>query len=344
MAGSCGALGLLTTPARVLPLAVLVVVTVTVLPVLQSHWHHRPQRVFQAVNAVVITLVGLSQVVIGPKQPSAWIFAVVSIASATCHFEWPATPWTAGGITVLGVLGFCGGSWLAGGGPAVADGVRLLVQATLVRVGLSLARRAARTSDDAIDRAARHKVAASVAQARRATERAMLATLHDTASTTLLMVSRTDSDDLTWLREQAGRDLARLAAPPPDPSGHVDLSELLDSLTAFRGMNVSLDIPPRVVLPADAGLAVFDGVREALENIRRHTSDRRPRISARVDDESLHVQVQDRGPGFRQEDVPLHRCGLAYSIQARMTAAGGRADVHSVPGTGTTIVWTWPNA
>lgn len=54
------------------------------------------------------------------------------------------------------------------------------------------------------------------------------------------------------------------------------------------------------------------------------------------------VEVTDDGPGFDPAGVPPHRYGLRESIRGRMAAVGGRAEVRSAPGAGTTIRLEWP--
>lgn len=342
VAGLSGLLGLLTTSAAGLPLAVTVVAVA--LPVLQTRHRRTAPGLLLAANAVAIPAIGMSQLALGPRPSTAWVYAIVSVMSATCHFEWPERPWAACGIAVLGVLGYCAGSHFAGGGVAVADGVRLVVQAALARTGLHLAHRAARITDEMAERAARHRVEASAALAQRSAGRAYLAMLHDTASTTLLMVSRNESGDFGWLREQALRDLDRLASPVQRPGEDVDLARLLRSFAGHLDLEVALDLPEELVVPADAGLAISHGVREALENVRRHAGDPRPRLSAWRGGSAVFVRLRDDGRGFTQEEVAPHRRGLTHSVRARVAAVGGRADIRSAPGQGTTVEWTWPSA
>jgi signal transduction histidine kinase len=54
------------------------------------------------------------------------------------------------------------------------------------------------------------------------------------------------------------------------------------------------------------------------------------------------IEVADNGIGFDPDDVPVERLGLRVSIAERMVNAGGRADIASSPGEGTTVTVAWP--
>jgi signal transduction histidine kinase len=52
--------------------------------------------------------------------------------------------------------------------------------------------------------------------------------------------------------------------------------------------------------------------------------------------------VHDRGKGFDPEAVPSDRNGIAQSIRARMTRAGGLAAIRSEIGVGTEVQLVLP--
>ena len=60
-------------------------------------------------------------------------------------------------------------------------------------------------------------------------------------------------------------------------------------------------------------------------------------LYAEVEDGRAEVFVRDRGPGFDPESSPADRRGVRDSIIARMERHGGRATIHSTPGTGTEV-------
>ncbi|MEU4215831.1 GAF domain-containing sensor histidine kinase [Actinoplanes sp. NPDC026623] len=88
-------------------------------------------------------------------------------------------------------------------------------------------------------------------------------------------------------------------------------------------------------LPAVREEAAYRIAQEALHNALRHAEPGRVTIAVRTDDGSLVLEVTDDGRGF-DPLTPTGRFGLA-SMRERARAAGGRLEVLSRPGTGTTV-------
>ncbi|MGQ0838177.1 sensor histidine kinase [Actinokineospora sp.] len=306
--------------------------------------HSLPTTWFSAVDVLIVVTVGLSQLDIGPQPVSSWVFAVASITSVTCFYEWPHRPVAAWCVAGASVAGFMVGNLLAGPDDGLLGvGVRLAVQTLLAWVGFVLVRGAARIADRIAERAAVQRRDASVAVARRAAEREYLAMLHDTASTTLLMVSTGSIDDVGWLPERARRDLEALGTVPGSVAREIDLASLLGRLVHYPGLRIDWDVRGPLTLPAAAAFAIFFGVREALNNVRQHAGDTHTTLCAHQrDGGGVAVRVVDRGRGFRPAAVSPHRRGISASIVDRMSAVGGRAEVTSAVGAGTTVCWMWP--
>jgi len=100
-------------------------------------------------------------------------------------------------------------------------------------------------------------------------------------------------------------------------------------------------------IPPLLGTNVFRAVQESLNNIARHANARRVEVSIRVTDGTLAVIVRDDGTGFalngdvrRLIDRPEMR-GLR-GLRERASQSGGRCDVSSSPGQGTTVRLEWP--
>jgi signal transduction histidine kinase len=88
----------------------------------------------------------------------------------------------------------------------------------------------------------------------------------------------------------------------------------------------------------DDGLrALLFAGREATVNAAKWSGDSMVSIFVEVDVDSVSMFVRDRGVGFDPETVPPDRSGVAQSIRARMTRAGGRATVRSDIGVGTEV-------
>lgn len=79
----------------------------------------------------------------------------------------------------------------------------------------------------------------------------------------------------------------------------------------------------------------FRLVQEALTNAIKHGQAERARINVSEDDESLRIRVLDQGRGF-DPTAPTPGFGL-IGMRERAQLAGGRLDLHSTPGKGTTI-------
>lgn len=337
--GLCGVFGLSGHAAA--PLAVAIVVAATVLACAQSRWHTAAPFVFLTASAVLTVVVGLSQVRLGAQPFGGWLYATVSITSVTCYFDWPDRPVAGHVLAGLTIAAHGTGCFLADGLVPLSSAVPLLVQAMLSWAALLLVRHAARLCDRMVRRAQGRRITAAATRAQRSADRAYLAMLHDTASTTLLMVSTDTTGDVDWLPAAARRDLEVLTAFPRVTDEDVDLAGLLASLTAYPGLTVRADLDGPLTVPPTQAYAIYHGVREALSNVHRHAGDPSPVLTGHDRDGRVVVRLSDRGRGFDPGEVPTHRRGLAESIHARMTAAGGAADVRSTPGQGTTVEWTW---
>lgn len=342
----CGAIGVLAGgPSAAVPTAGLVLAA-CVSCGLQVYWRARGQWAywFALADGLIVVAIGLSQLPLGPQSVTGWVFAVASITSVTCHYEWMRAPVAGWLLAAASVTAFAVGNLLAGPDQFLAGlCVRLMVQSALSWASVVALRRATLSMDRVIERGSRRRLAASVATARRAAERECLAMLHDTASATLLMVSSGAIEDYSWLPDRARRDLEALGAVSGTVARTVELSTLFEALGTFPGLRLAVDVGRPLTMPAGPAFAIFFGVQEALNNVVAHAGDPRPTLHARQDGDRLLVRLCDRGRGFRPADVSAHRRGISRSILGRMAAVGGRAEVESVPGAGTTVRWTWPH-
>lgn len=296
-----------------------------------------------AMDAVALVVIGAGQVVAGPGYAGGWALALISITAVTSSYEWPDRPLVGIGLALLGlganVAGYAAqsGAWA----PAVLPGLRVLVEIALSRLSYLLVRSQARAADRLGERIAARRRRAAVAAARRAAEREYVATLHDTASTTLLMVA--EGHGRAGVAERARHDLEAIAGVPGTDAGHVELAALLATAARHDGVRVHEAIDAMPPLPAAPALAIFHGVREALTNVARHAGVAEASLRAGLDERGrVVVEVRDRGRGFVPDDVGPHRRGLSGSIAGRMAGVGGRATVASRVGYGTTLRWMWP--
>jgi signal transduction histidine kinase len=337
----CAALGVVMTPDwRTGGLAAVAVGWC----LLQLFWLRKPPPgpvPVAIVHAAVVLGLGLSQWWTGAQPVQSWLFALVATTSGTTQIEWCARPVVAAALSATTIGGYVAGTAVTG--VDWSPIVRLVVEAVLARLGYRFLQRAARVVDRADERAAAARQAVSVAAARHSAEREYLATLHDTASATLMMAAAGEHSP-SWLPERAAQDLAGLAAEPEPLPGETDLAVLLGPVAEQAAVTVTADLRGPLVLPAEPARAIVHGVREALANVQRHAGVDAADLTARWDGPGrIVVEVRDRGRGFRPGAAGPHRRGVSGSIVGRMAESGGRAVVESRPAEGTTVRWMWPD-
>ncbi|MDO5286391.1 MAG: ATP-binding protein [Actinomycetia bacterium] len=183
-------------------------------------------------------------------------------------------------------------------------------------------------------------------------------TLHDTVLSTLSALSRGSLDPQQHdIRRRIAADadyLRGLIATTDSAAGMYLVGEIarLTREQAPSGLRVHphiADVPD--VVPSEVVRAVSDSVREALNNVVKHSGTQEcwvtvvgatPEHPVDVDGRTrLMVTVTDRGKGF-DPSVPARGLGVKGSIVARMSEAGGVAEIDSEPGQGTTVELRWP--
>jgi signal transduction histidine kinase len=92
--------------------------------------------------------------------------------------------------------------------------------------------------------------------------------------------------------------------------------------------------------PVEIETACFRIVQEALSNVARHARARHVEVTLTAQDIALEVTVRDDGVGF---NVERRRTGLGLvGMGERAESAGGRLDIESAPGAGTTVRARFP--
>ncbi len=123
------------------------------------------------------------------------------------------------------------------------------------------------------------------------------------------------------------------------------IGRLVDDLGAREGVEASFDVqgvPAR--LPTSLELALFRVAQEALSNVEHHAQAGRVGVTLTFDAEGIRLLVTDDGVGFEPDPggVPTSPGSLGLAgMRERLHLAGGRVEVRSAPGSGTTIdAWT----
>lgn len=100
------------------------------------------------------------------------------------------------------------------------------------------------------------------------------------------------------------------------------------------------DLPARAI-PGDVRHAIFNVLKEALNNVVKHARASRVKIIFDIVDAQMRWIIEDDGRGFEQAPEAAGADGLR-NIGQRAAALGGKVEIRSQPGTGTRITLTIP--
>jgi signal transduction histidine kinase len=124
------------------------------------------------------------------------------------------------------------------------------------------------------------------------------------------------------------------------------LADLLAPLQA-RGTETELTVGPELGLDEDPERIVYRAAAEALRNVQRHAAAHRVAVSVEREGAGVRLLVTDDGAGFGPDDRERRReeghVGLSL-LEELAARAGGRLDVRSAPGDGTTFELELPHA
>jgi signal transduction histidine kinase len=143
--------------------------------------------------------------------------------------------------------------------------------------------------------------------------------------------------------------MAKLNPPVLEESGLPSALTWLAKQMPLHGLLVDVRLSQeQVPLPDDQAVLLFQSVRELLLNVAKHAGTDSATVSLKVDPEQqLCIEVKDQGRGFdpvaMEAKAENAHFGL-FSVRERMQAMGGRLDVKSHPGEGTTVTMMLPLA
>jgi signal transduction histidine kinase len=237
-----------------------------------------------------------------------------------------------------------------------ADAWLLAVEAIVAAGLVAVVRGGARQADAVAAAGLETERQIRAEEARRADEREQHRQLHDTALSTLTMVAAgAFAGPSPALTAQAARDLrvlqglegapaapGGLAAAADGPAPLTDLSPRLERAAVGTGdLAVRLQLVP-VTLPSPVADQLAACVGEALRNVERHAGTGQAEVTVTGGAGWAVVRITDHGRGFDPAATPPSRRGIRESISGRMREAGGHASVASRPGSGTTVIVSWP--
>jgi signal transduction histidine kinase len=134
-----------------------------------------------------------------------------------------------------------------------------------------------------------------------------------------------------------------LRPPALDDFGLGAALERLASVMGERSpftLDVNVAVPAGV-LPAEHETAIYRIVQEALTNVVKHAGAKHVSIVVASSEKSVRAVVEDDGTGFVPGTVREHALGLV-GMRERAQLLGGRLEVESSPGSGTTILVELP--
>ena len=141
-------------------------------------------------------------------------------------------------------------------------------------------------------------------------------------------------DETVWTVNPANDSLVRLA-------GY--LIHFAQDFFRNTGIQCRLDIPtdlPELTVTAEFRFNIFLVVKEALNNVLKHSGAQNALLQMRNSTDQLQLIIQDDGRGFVPDSV-ARKSGLD-NLQTRVRALGGQISIESAPAGGTRIYITTP--
>jgi signal transduction histidine kinase len=156
-------------------------------------------------------------------------------------------------------------------------------------------------------------------------------------------------EPVALIRELVGSaldDVRRLTTelrpPALDDYGLQPALERLTELVASRsGLDVQLNVRSTAALPPEFETALYRIIQEALTNIVKHAGASSVSVLVLDVEDGVRTVIEDDGAGFDASDVREGALGL-LGMRERVSLLGGRFEVESARGTGTTLIVDLP--
>jgi signal transduction histidine kinase len=111
------------------------------------------------------------------------------------------------------------------------------------------------------------------------------------------------------------------------------------------GLNVNQSIGPVPEILEDVQIMIVQMVRELLSNVIKHSGVTIADLSVEAKGQDLYITVKDNGTGFDISSVKKAQARVGYGlfgIDERLRLFGGKLDIISSPGNGTTATLMIP--
>ena len=290
-----------------------------------------------------------------PTTDSPWLYFLVTIATAMAAIGLPLV-WAAGYLVVIPVIYAFIRLTDEGGGLSpfrvTLDSLYSFILGGAILI-IAVVLRAAATGVDRAQATALEGYALAVRAHAMEAERVRVdAIVHDSVLTTLLYAARADTPEAQRLAANMATNaighLRDAALVSPDDGTTVRVSAVaVRTREAIEELEGGFDISSSRLgtrsIPAAAAEAAGSAAVQAAVNSVNHAGEgvtRTVRMTAWQG--GIQIVVSDDGRGFDLQQVPAERLGVRNSIMERMANVGGRAEVVSSPGAGTTVTIRWP--
>ena len=161
-----------------------------------------------------------------------------------------------------------------------------------------------------------------------------------------------EAKDISTLVQTSIREIRALTfrmRPPFLKTSGIDasLEWLCSSIHRDYSLQVDFvtDKSPKL-LSVEVRYPIYQAVRELLLNIVKHAGVKNAQLLVKTDNKMLLIHVKDKGVGFSLPDVGLTELNNFsygfYNVQQRIENIGGRFEIESAPGKGTTATLMVP--
>lgn len=214
----------------------------------------------------------------------------------------------------------------------------------------------------AVDTATRDLVRERELSARLAERESLARAIHDSVLQALSLVHKrgrelarqgsVDGAEVEKLAEVAGKQEAELRAlilrpVTPAPAGRTSLRAALERIgREIEGVQVTVNVVDDVFVGAGTAAEVAAAVRQALENVARHSEASRATVFGEAEDGAMSVTIKDDGKGFSYDENALARAGkvgILKSMKGRVEDLGGSMAIETAPGRGTEVEFRIPS-